>query len=123
MRRAHGYWREAGVEDVIETRLGPAADRLRDMLTEGLASRFDLAFVDADKESYDLYYEACLSLLRPGGVMLLDNMLREGRVAGPEPRDLATEALRALARKIHDDDRVDMTLAALGDGLSIVVKR
>jgi caffeoyl-CoA O-methyltransferase len=123
VRRAHDYWREAGVEDVIETRIGPAAERLEDLLTEGLAGRFDFAFIDADKPGYDLYYEACLALLRPGGIMLLDNMLRDGRVAGPAPRDASTEALRELARKIHEDPRVDMTLAGIGDGLSIVVKR
>jgi len=123
VHRARGYWQEAGVEDVIEVRLGPAADRLNDLLSEGLAGRFDLAFVDADKTGYDGYYEACLQLLRPGGVMLLDNMLSRGTVADPDEHGPATEALRALALKIRDDQRVDMTLAPLGDGLSFLVKR
>jgi caffeoyl-CoA O-methyltransferase len=123
LKTAHGYWRDAGVEDVVEPRVGPAADRLRDLLGEGVAGRFDLAFIDADKTGYELYYEACLELLRPGGVMLLDNMLYGGQVADEADRSPAVEALRALARAIQADQRVDMVLAPLGDGLSIVVKR
>lgn len=121
--RARGYWAEAQVDDVIETRLGPAADSLRALLGEGGAEAFDLAFIDADKTGYDAYYELCVDLLRPGGVMMIDNMLWGGDVAYPTRRDPDTEALRALAAKIHDDARVDMTLATVGDGLSIVVKR
>lgn len=123
LEAARAYWREAGVEDVIEVRLGRAEDRLQDLLTEGLAGRFDLAFIDADKPSYDLYYEACLTLLRKGGVMLIDNMLWGGAVADPGDHSPSTEALRQLARKIHDDERVDASLLSVGDGLAFVVKR
>ncbi|MBC6981516.1 O-methyltransferase [Caulobacter sp. 17J80-11] len=121
--RARGYWAEAKVADVIEARLGPAADSLRGLLAEGEAGGFDMAFIDADKTGYGDYYELCLQLLRPGGVMMIDNMLWGGDVAYETKRDPDTEALRTLAGEIHDDPRVDMTLATIGDGLSIVVKR
>jgi caffeoyl-CoA O-methyltransferase len=121
--RARSYWAEAGVGDIIETRIAPAADSLAALLDEGQEGAFDLAFIDADKTGYDAYYELCLRLLRPGGLMLLDNMLREGAVADPANTEPATVALRALAAKIRDDQRVDMTLTTVGDGLSLVVKR
>jgi caffeoyl-CoA O-methyltransferase len=121
--KARGYWREAGVDALIETRIGPAADSLKALLDEGRADSFDLMFIDADKTGYDAYYELGLQLLRPRGVMLIDNMLWSGAVADPDDHEADTEALRALARKIHGDERVDMTLATVGDGLSVVVKR
>ena len=121
--RARGYWAEAGVESVVTTRIGPADQSLKDMIEEGLAGSFDLAFIDADKTGYDAYYELCLTLLRPGGMILIDNMLWSGKVADPAATDPDTAALRALAAKIHADGRVDMTLAGVGDGLSVVVKR
>lgn len=123
VEQAREYWAEAGVADVIETRLGPAEDSLRQLVGEVGEGAFDLAFIDADKTGYDEYYELCLVLLRPGGVMMIDNMLWGGDVAYPTKRDPDTEALRALAAKIHDDPRVDMTLATVGDGVSIVIKR
>ena len=121
--RARRIWRTADVEDVIETRIGPAADSLKGLLEQGLWGSVDFAFIDADKTGYDAYYELCLQLLRPGGLMLIDNMLWDGLVANPKVKDADTEALRALAGKIAKDERVDMTLAPVGDGLSIVVKR
>lgn len=121
--RARSYWAEAGVEDVIEARIGPAAASLKALVDEGGSGRFDLAFIDADKTGYDAYYELCLVLLRPGGSLLIDNMLWSGDVADPTKTDADTTALRALAAKIHADARVDMTLATVGDGLSIAVKR
>ncbi|MBS0297319.1 MAG: class I SAM-dependent methyltransferase [Proteobacteria bacterium] len=121
--RARGYWAEAGVEHVISVRIGPAAKSLQDLLDEGLAGDFDLAFIDADKTGYDAYYELLLKLLRPGGMILIDNMLWSGRVADPSDNSPDTSALRDLAAKIHKDSRVDMTLASVGDGVSIIVKR
>ncbi len=121
--RARDYWRRAGVDDVAELRLGPAVDSLKALIAEGGAGRFDLAFIDADKTGYDAYYELCLTLLRPGGMILIDNMLWSGEVANPADTSADTEALRALAKRIHADARVEMTLAAIGDGLSVVVKR
>ena len=121
--RARGYWDQAGVNHTIQTRLGPAADSLHHLIDEGLEGSFDLAFIDADKTGYDTYYELCLRLLRSGGLLLIDNMLWGGRVADEAEAEADTQALRALAAKIHDDKRVDMALATIGDGLSMVVKR
>ena len=121
--RARTYWRDAGVEDVIAVRLGPAAQSLEGLIDEGRAGDFDLMFIDADKTGYDSYFELGLRLLRPGGLMLIDNMLWSGAVADEADTSADTLALRALAAKVHADDRVDMTLATVGDGLSVVVKR
>jgi predicted O-methyltransferase YrrM len=121
--RARKAWKAAGVEDVIEARIGPAAQSLQALLDEGLDGKVDLAFIDADKTGYDAYYELVLKLLRPGGLLLIDNMLWDGKVADPKVTDADTSALRALAEKISRDERVEMTLATIGDGLSMVVKR
>lgn len=121
--KARGYWREAGVDGLIETRIGPAADSLNCLLEEGQAGSFDLMFIDADKPGYDAYYELGLQLLRPRGLMLIDNMLWGGDVADPANTEDSTVALRNLARKIHGDARVDMALATIGDGVSVIVKR
>ncbi|MGH6992008.1 MAG: O-methyltransferase [Caulobacteraceae bacterium] len=121
--RARAYWRAAGVEDVVEVRLGPGETSLHSLIEEGNGGQFDFMFIDADKPSYDSYYEAGLVLLRAGGLMLIDNMLWSGQVADPTDVSESTSALRALAAKIHADERVEMTLAPIGDGLSIVVKR
>jgi caffeoyl-CoA O-methyltransferase len=121
--RARRAWKAAGVEDVVEPRIGPAAQSLQTLLDEGLAGQVDLAFIDADKTGYDAYYELILQLLRPGGMLLIDNMLWDGKVADPAAADPDTSALRALAEKIAKDERVDMTLATIGDGLTMAVKR
>jgi caffeoyl-CoA O-methyltransferase len=123
VERARAYWRAAGVENIITARIGPAAQSLRELIDEGRAGHFDLMFIDADKTGYDTYYELGLRLLRSGGMILIDNMLWSGAVADPAEASADTLALRALAAKIHADDRVDMTLATVGDGLSVVVKR
>jgi predicted O-methyltransferase YrrM len=120
---ARRYWEEAGVADRVELRLGPAVDTLRDLLAEGGAGTYDLAFVDADKPSYDAYYEACLELLRPGGVLLIDNVLWSGAVADPEDTRESTRALRALNEKVFDDPRVDACLVPIADGLTLARKR
>ncbi|MEZ0311192.1 MAG: O-methyltransferase [Myxococcota bacterium] len=122
-RKARDYWREAGVDDVIDLRIGSAIDTLDRLIAEGGAGTFDLAFIDADKTSYGRYYEQCLELLRRGGMLLVDNMLWSGDVADPTNREPNTAALRELAKTIHADKRVIMTLATIGDGVSIVVKR
>ena len=121
--KARNYWKAAGVDHIVQLRLGPAADTMKHLIAEGDEESFDLMFIDADKTGYDAYYELGLRLLRSGGLMLIDNMLWSGRVADPGEDAADTQALRALAQKIHDDKRVDMTLATIGDGLSIVVKR
>jgi caffeoyl-CoA O-methyltransferase len=121
--RAAGYWRMAGVEEIVTPRVGPGADTLRALLDEGLHDHFDLMFIDADKTSYGAYYELGLELLRPGGLMLIDNMLWSGAVADPKDQSPDTVALRTLAAKIHADSRVEATLASIGDGLSIIAKK
>jgi O-methyltransferase len=111
------------VDQIVSARVGPAADSLRALLDEGLHNHFDLMFIDADKPNYDVYYELGLELVRPGGLILIDNMLWSGAVADPSDTSESTLALRVLAEKIHADQRVTATLAAVGDGLSIVVRK
>jgi predicted O-methyltransferase YrrM len=114
--RARRYWREAGVEAKIDLRLGPGVETLDAMIAAGEAP-FQFAFIDADKPNYDNYYERALKLMRPGGLILFDNMLWSGAVADPAVTDPDTSALRALNAKIHADQRVDMALATIGDGV------
>jgi predicted O-methyltransferase YrrM len=120
---ARRYWREAGIADRIDLRLAPAADTLAQLIAAGEAGRFDFAFIDADKENYDLYYEQCLRLVRPGGLIAIDNALWHGAVADPACNDVDTAAIRALNRKIRDDARVDMVLIPIGDGLLLARPR
>lgn len=117
---ARRYWEEADVADRIDLRLQPARDSLAELIAAGTS--FDLCFIDADKENYDAYYEGALTLLRPGGIVMLDNMLWSGRVADPAAADLATEAIRALNTKIATDPRVARCLTSIGDGLTLAMK-
>src|SRR5213593_1260703 len=119
---ARRYWAEAGLAERIELRLGPAIDTLTTLLRTGSDGAFDFAFIDADKTSYDTYYEVCLKLLRPGGVIALDNMLWAGSVADPSAHDADTDALRSLNAKIRDDTRVDACLVTIGDGVMLARK-
>lgn len=118
---ARRYWKEAGVSDRIDLRIAPAMDSLAELMAEGRT--FDFAFIDADKKQYDLYYERTLELLRPGGVVALDNMLRGGRVVDPDVNDEGTVAIRALNEKIYSDDRVDFSLVPIADGVTLARKR
>jgi predicted O-methyltransferase YrrM len=117
------FWREAGVEERIEVRLGLALDSLDALLAEGAAGSFDLVFIDADKKGYETYYERALALVRPGGLILLDNMLWGGSVADPGNRDHQTEVLRALTDKLRGDGRIDLSLLPIADGLALARKR
>jgi predicted O-methyltransferase YrrM len=120
--RAH--WQKAGVADKIDLRLAPAIDTLTALIKEGRSGSFDFAFIDADKASYDGYYEACLQLLRPGGLIAIDNVLWDGAVARQaEDADTDTVALQALNRKLHKDERIDLSMLPLGDGLTLARKR
>jgi O-methyltransferase len=121
--RARGYWQGAGVADIVELKIAPAVETLDARLAAGDRDSYDFAFIDADKVSYPGYYERCLELLRPGGVMLFDNMLWSGAVADNTVHDHDTEALRAVAKRAQHDDRVDESLIAVGDGLLICRKR
>jgi caffeoyl-CoA O-methyltransferase len=120
--RARGYWKEADVTDKIDLKLAPGLESLDAMLADGEAP-FDIAFIDADKPNYDGYYERALKLVRSGGLIMLDNMLWSGAVADPSITDVSTEAIRALNKKIHADSRVDMVLAAVGDGVMMARKK
>jgi caffeoyl-CoA O-methyltransferase len=120
---ARRYWKEAGVAEKIELRLAPALETLSALEGERGTGSFDFAFIDADKAAYDAYYEACLRLLRPGGLIALDNMLWSGSVANPRVHDADTDALRALNAKIRDDARVESCLLTVGDGVMLARKR
>ena len=122
MVRARRTWREAGVEDKIELRLAPALDSLDALVAEGHAGTFDLAFIDADKANYANYYDRSLVLLRPGGLIAVDNVLWHGRPVDPRDHTVDTEAMRAFNRKLHADDRVALSLVTMGDGLALACK-
>ncbi len=122
-RHAREAWREAGVEDKIELRLAPARETLAELLETGEAGRFDFAFIDADKANYPHYYEAALELLRPGGLVAVDNTLWSGRVADPGDTSEDTSAIRAFNDRVHGDERVDVSLVPIGDGLTLARKR
>ena len=117
------YWREAGVADKIDLRIGPAADTLDAMLAGGKGESYDFAFIDADKPGYDGYYERCLALLRPGGVIAIDNALWGGSVANSAKNSEDTQAIRALNEKISRDPRVEAYLAPVGDGVHLAWKK
>ena len=121
---ARRYWERAGVADKIDLRLGAAIDGLDALLKPGdMAGTYDFAFIDADKENYDGYYERALRLLKPGGLLLIDNVLWGGRVADASANDADTVAIRALNLKIHTDSRVDISLLPIADGLTLALKR
>jgi predicted O-methyltransferase YrrM len=117
------FWAEAGVGSRIDLRIAPAQETLRDLVRTPGPGSFDFAFIDADKGGYDGYYEQTLVLLRPGGVVAIDNTLWSGTVADPGNRDADTQALRALNAKIHDDARVDACLLSIGEGVTLARKR
>ncbi|MEO0406240.1 MAG: class I SAM-dependent methyltransferase [Cyanobacteria bacterium P01_A01_bin.135] len=119
---ARHYWQQAGVAEKITLHIAPALETLDRLLAEGEAP-FDAAFIDADKSSYDAYYERSLQLVRSGGLIMLDNMLWSGRVADPEVQDKRTRLIRALNAKIHQDQRVFPCLLPIADGLTLALKR
>jgi predicted O-methyltransferase YrrM len=120
---ARRYWTKAGVAQKIDLRLAPAQDTLQRVLAQGGAGTFDFVFIDADKTGYDNYYELALQLLRPGGVIALDNCLWGGAVLNGDDRDADTVAIRALNDKIGLDERVHSSLLPVGDGIHLVYKR
>ena len=120
---ARRYWAAAGVAHKIDLRLAPALETMAGLLAAGEAGRFDFAFLDADKENYPSYYELALELLRPGGLLVADNTLWSGRVADPANTEATTEALRRFNEQLHRDERVDLSLVPIGDGLTLARKR
>jgi predicted O-methyltransferase YrrM len=119
---ARRYWAEAGVAERIDLRLAPALETLQGLIDTGQSGSFDFAFIDADKDNYGNYYEAVLELLRPGGLMAIDNTLWSGDVADPGKQDADTRAIRALNRQVHADRRVMMSLLPVADGLTLALK-
>ena len=121
--RAKKYWQQAGVAGKIELRIGPGVDELRQLSQELAPETIDFAFVDADKISYDAYYEGLLPLIRPGGLILFDNALRGGRVAAEGDLEPDTAVVRDLNSKAQEDGRVETALVNIADGLLMAVKR
>lgn len=117
------YWQEAGVAHKIDLRIAPALDTLDGLLADGHAGTFDFAFIDADKPNYDSYYERILRLLRPNGLIAIDNTLWSGKVADETVKDESTVALRALNAKLRDDPRVTLSVLPIGDGVTLALKR
>jgi predicted O-methyltransferase YrrM len=120
---ARRYWAEAGVADRVDLRIGPGVDTLDSLLAEGHENTFDLAFIDADKKSYPDYYERCLRLVRPGGLVALDNVLWGGEIADMTKQDRDTLALRAVNELVRDDERVTEVLLPVADGMTLARKR
>jgi caffeoyl-CoA O-methyltransferase len=120
---ARQYWREAGVEHKIDLRLKPALETLDGLIKEGRRGTFDFAFIDADKSNYGNYYERCLDLLRPGGLIMADNVIWSGRVCDPADQTADTEALRIFNKKVGADERVTMSMLPVGDGIILALKR
>jgi caffeoyl-CoA O-methyltransferase len=116
---AREAWIDAGVADRIELRLAPAVETLDALLAEGQGGQFDMAFIDADKANYDNYYERALQLVRPGGLIAIDNVLWSGRVVDESDQDADTQAIRALNEKVATDERVDLAMTPIADGVTL----
>ena len=117
------YWQQGGTASKIDLRLAPALDTLKSLITAGQTESFDAAFIDADKQNMLNYFEYCLQLIRPGGLIMIDNVLWGGSVADPNKNDDDTNAIRATNQFILRDDRVDISLVPIGDGLTLARKR
>ena len=117
------HWESNGLADKIDLRIGPAVETLDSLIAAGESGSYDIAFIDADKENYGLYYDRCLELLRNRGLILIDNVLWGGRVADAENSDESTVAIRELTARMQVDERVDFSLIPVGDGVSLAVKR
>lgn len=120
---ARYYWQEAGVADKIDLRIAPALNTLDSLLASGEAGTFDFAFIDADKKNYDNYFERSLQLVRKGGLIAIDNVLWDGRVADPTVQDESTCAIRAFNAKLQRDDRISLSMVPIADGLTLALKR
>ncbi|WP_455204957.1 O-methyltransferase [Kaarinaea lacus] len=120
---AKRHWQQAGVAEKIQLHLAPALQTLEKLINKDERNSFDLAFIDADKVNYLEYYEACLKLLRPKGLLLVDNVLWGGSVADRTKNDDDTNAIRAFNESLYSDDRVDISLVPIGDGLTLAIKK
>jgi predicted O-methyltransferase YrrM len=120
---ARRYWEAAGVANKISLQLGPAINTLDKLIAEGQAGTFDFAFIDADKENYEAYFERSLQLVRNGGLIVIDNVLWSGRVADPQVQDESTTAIRTFNEKLRNDPRVSLSVVPIADGLTLALKR
>jgi len=120
---ARRYWEAAGVANKISLQLGPAINTLDKLIAEGQAGTFDFAFIDADKENYEAYFERSLQLVRNGGLIVIDNVLWSGRVADPQVQDESTTAIRTFNNKLRNDPRVTLSVVPIADGLTLALKR
>ncbi len=120
---ARRYWEVAGVANKISLHLAPAIDTLDKLIAEGQAGTFDFAFIDADKENYEAYFERSLQLVRNGGLIVIDNVLWSGKVADPQIQDESTVAIRTFNDKLRNDPRVTLSVVPIGDGLTLALKR
>lgn len=120
---ARRYWQSAHVADKIDLRIAPALNTLDTLVAAGETNSFDFAFIDADKSNYDAYYERALILVRPGGLIVIDNVLWSGKVADPTVQDNRTKAIRQLNQKLLQDNRITLSLVPIGDGLTLALKR
>lgn len=120
---ARRYWQTAGVEHKISLQIGPALETLDKLLAAGESNSFDFVFIDADKENYLAYYERSLKLVRKDGLIAIDNVLWDGRVADPEVKDKNTEGIRLLNEKLSQDPRITLSILPIADGLTLALKR
>ncbi len=120
---ARSYWKEAGVDEKIDLRLGPALETMESLVEGGESGTFDFAFIDADKTNYENYFELSLQLIRRGGLILIDNTIWSGKVADPSVQDDDTVAIRRLNEKLLRDERVTLSMLTVGDGLTLALKR
>lgn len=120
---ARSYWQRAGVADKIDLRIAPALETLDRLIESGEADTFDFAFIDADKQNYDNYYERALQLVRVGGLIAIDNVFWGGQVADPTVEDANTKAIRALNAKLVQDERISLSVVPIADGLTLALKR
>ncbi|KAL0964587.1 hypothetical protein UPYG_G00325990 [Umbra pygmaea] len=120
---AKPYFEEAGVKDKIHVRLQTCIKTLDELIAGGEAGTYDFVFIDADKRNYDRYYEKSLELVRQGGIIAIDNVLWGGKVVDPAPDDLTSQGLDQLNKKLHTDQRIDLSMLTVGDGLTLAIKR
>lgn len=119
---AQSFWQQAGVADKIDLRIGPALTTLDQLMANGETNTFDFSFIDADKVNYPAYYEKVLQLTRPGGLIAIDNVFQDGRVADPQNKARNTEVIRGLNKLLHQDERVNISMVPISDGLTLVRK-
>lgn len=120
---ARRFWEQAGIQDRVHLHLRPALETLEGLLAQGMEDSFDFAFIDADKVNYQAYFEACLRLVRRGGIIAVDNVLWGGSVADPTDEQESTQAIRAFNRRLKGDTRVDIAMLPIADGLTLAMKR